>query len=276
MPELPEVETTRRGIEPHLLNQKISHAIIRQPRLRWAIPAEFAETVQTKTISSVTRRAKYLLLALQAGQQASGTILIHLGMSGGLRILPADSPPQKHDHVDIVLTNGQCLRYHDPRRFGCILWTQEALNTHVLLKNLGVEPLTPEFTGQYLFERAQNKAQSIKTWIMDGKIVVGVGNIYASESLFLAGILPTRAASSLTLNEFDNLVAQIKIVLAAAIEQGGTTLRDFSNSEGKAGYFQQFLRVYDRKGKACVRCQGTVEKVVLGQRATYFCAGCQK
>lgn len=268
MPELPEVETSRRGIEPHLIGQTVDKLIIRALKLRWPISKELFE-LQNQKIISVQRRAKYLLLELE-----QGWIVIHLGMSGSLRILTSDQPAEKHDHVDLVLSNGVRLRYTDPRRFGAWLWFYD-LAESTQLKSLGPEPLTDEFSAAYLFKLSRNKKTAIKSWIMDNKVVVGVGNIYASESLFQSGILPQREAGSLTEAEIAMLVLTIKKVLQHSIEQGGTTLKDFLQSDGKPGYFAQELQVYGRAGETCRVCGNLIESQKIGQRSTYFCRVCQ-
>ncbi len=274
MPELPEVETTRLGILPHVQGQCIRRVCIREPRLRWAIPADFAEQVQDCCISDVQRRGKYLLLPCRSPRQV-GHILIHLGMSGSLRVLETYALPQKHEHLDVHLSNGCLLRYKDPRRFGCVLWVEGDPWQHRLLADLGPEPLSADFTGAYLHERAQHKQSAVKNLIMDSHIVVGVGNIYASESLFLAGIHPQRAAGRIALARYERLANAIQQVLQAAIVQGGTTLRDFYNGAGEPGYFQQSLNVYGRTGLACPQCQAPIRQVTLGQRSSYYCPQCQ-
>lgn len=268
MPELPEVETSRRGIEPHLVEQTIQHLVIRQNKLRWPISSEIV-TLKNQQIISVQRRAKYLLIELKCGW-----IIIHLGMSGSVRILPSDSPAQKHDHIDMLLTSGMMLRYTDPRRFGAWLWCN-SLATSSVLSHLGPEPLSEEFSSDYLFSRSRKRKTAIKSWIMDNKIVVGIGNIYASESLFLAGLHPDRAAGSLAKEEITKLVVAIKTVLQQSIERGGTTLRDFLQSDGKPGYFAQELQVYGRAGEKCHHCKQTIKSSKHGQRTTFFCPICQ-
>lgn len=271
MPELPEVETTCNGIRPHIQHKTITNVIVREAQLRWLIPADFADIISGLTINDVTRRGKYCLL-----NTATGSIILHLGMSGNLRIVNVNTPVTRHDHVDFIFNDETVLRFNDPRKFGAVLWAQGEVLEHKLLKNLGIEPLESDFDGHYLYQRANKRRKAIKTFIMDGNIVVGVGNIYASESLFIAGILPTRAAGNVTLAEYEKLSAAIQNVLQRAIEQGGTTLKDFVNEQGKAGYFSQSLRVYGRAGQACYQCQKPVEKITLAQRASYFCAGCQQ
>ena len=271
MPELPEVETTCNGIAPHLNNKTIADVIIRQPKLRWPIPAKIKKCLPLQKIKSVTRRAKYILIATQ-----TGTLIVHLGMSGSLRIVKAATPHDKHDHFDLVLKNGHCLRLHDPRRFGSVLWTEDSPLDHKLIINLGPEPLSTDFTADYLYQQSRKRKVNIKQFIMNGNIVVGVGNIYASESLFLSGIHPRKAAGKVSLERYKKLVSAIKKVLAAAIKQGGTTLKDFTQSDGKPGYFQQQLNVYGRKGEPCLICKKPISHCVLGQRATYYCTQCQK
>lgn len=268
MPELPEVETSRRGIEPHLVGAKILHAVVRNGRLRWPVSDEI-HALSDKTVLSVQRRAKYLLVEL-----ADGWIIIHLGMSGSLRILAEESPAQKHDHVDLVMDNGKVLRYTDPRRFGAWLWTP-SLGECSVLSHLGPEPLSDEFNARYLQEKSASKKTAIKPWLMDNKLVVGVGNIYASESLFAAGIHPDRIAHSLSPAEYERLVLVIKAVLTRSIEQGGTTLKDFLQSDGKPGYFAQELQVYGREGEACRTCGTAISASKHGQRSTYYCRRCQ-
>lgn len=269
MPELPEVETTRRGIEPHLVGRVIEGAIVRDARLRWPIPGDLAEIVRGKRIVGIERRAKYLLLRTDGG-----TILIHLGMSGNLRILPPQTPASKHDHVDLCFTDC-CLRLHDPRRFGALLWIEGDPQTHPLLQGLGPEPLAEGFTGDYLYQRAQGRRTAIKSFLMDGRILVGVGNIYANESLFLAGIHPSRVAGSIDREGYRRLAKSVRQILAHAIEQGGTTLRDFIREDGRPGYFAQRLNVYGRTGASCQRCGVAIHEIRLGQRSTFFCPQCQ-
>lgn len=272
MPELPEVETTLRGIAPHIQNQTIAHATVRQPKLRWAVPADLSARLQGETVYQCTRRAKYLLI-----QCDTGVLIVHLGMSGSLRIWHDNAPePSKHDHVDFVFDDGTVLRYHDPRRFGAILWFAGVAEHHDLLKNLGVEPLSDDFTPQYLLAKLQGKNRAIKLMLMDNAVVVGVGNIYANESLFQAALLPNRPAKSLNLQDCENLVVAIKQILQRAIETGGSTLRDFVDSNGKSGYFQQEYKVYGRAGESCLKCGAIIEKSVLGQRGTFYCPNCQK
>lgn len=271
MPELPEVETSRRGITPHLEQQRIAAIIVRQKQLRWPITPGLNTKLTGHTIQQVSRRGKYILIVTD-----NGTVLLHLGMSGNLRILPKDTPPLKHDHIDFVLESGKCLRFNDPRRFGCVLWTSHDAATHPLLETLGPEPLTDDFNTDYLYQATRNKKTSIKQLIMNSKIVVGVGNIYACEALFAARILPTKAANLFSKKDCAKLVAAIKPILQRSIDIGGTTLRDFVNSEGNPGYFKQMLTVYGRTGLECVTCKTILQEVRLNNRSTVFCSKCQK
>ena len=271
MPELPEVETTRRGLSPHLLGRTIDRVVIRERRLRWPIPEDLEQLLEQQVIRDLRRRGKYLLM--DTGQ---GSALWHLGMSGSLRLLPAHQPPDKHDHVDILLDSALCLRYHDPRRFGSLLWAGESPEDHPLLRHLGPEPLDDGFSGDSLHRAARGRAVAVKHLIMDSRVVVGVGNIYANEALFLAGIRPGRPAGKISRPRYRKLAEAIREVLREAIAAGGTTLRDFVDGNGQPGYFSQSLRVYGRAGLACGRCAGTVHLQQLGQRATYFCPRCQR
>jgi len=271
MPELPEVETARRGIAPHLQGLRVREVTVRDRRLRWPIPPALLKELPGQRIDAVERRGKYLLL-----RTAAGTALLHLGMSGSLRILPADTAPQKHDHVDLVMESGQALRLRDPRRFGALLWTRGDPAKHALLKALGPEPLSDALDGDYLFEASRGRKVTVKQFIMDSHIVVGVGNIYASESLFLAAIRPQRQAGRVSRKEYVALARSIKKVLTASIKAGGTTLRDFAREDGEPGYFSQRLRVYGRDGQRCYRCGGTIAAKATGQRMTYWCRDCQK
>jgi len=272
MPELPEVETTRKGIQPYLKKATITQVIIRQHALRWPIANDLANTLTQQTIKDVQRRAKYLLIQCDAG-----TLMIHLGMSGSLRILDKveQDNPAKHDHVDITFDNGYLLRYTDPRRFGAIIWTDQAIQDHKLIAHLGPEPLQEEFDADYLYRQAKTKRCSVKTFIMNGQIVVGVGNIYANESLFLSGIHPKTMTQNLSKSQCIALTEQIKIVLSKAIKAGGTTLKDFTKSDGKPGYFAQELNVYGRKDEPCLHCGDKIEHYKETQRATFYCPSCQ-
>lgn len=271
MPELPEVETTRRGIEPHISGQTIANVTIRDRRLRWPISKDLEQKLTGQTFLSAARRGKYLLLNTQ-----KGTLVMHLGMSGSLRILPCDIPAEKHDHVEIALHNRLCVRFRDPRRFGSIFWTSNDPLQHKRLKDLGPEPLGENFHGEYLFTASRKRKIAVKQFIMNSRMVVGVGNIYANEALFLAGIRPAVAAGRISKSRYIKLASAIKTVLAQAIEQGGTTLRDFTASDGNPGYFQQQLNVYDRCEQPCPKCGAAIKCLRQGQRATYYCPGCQK
>lgn len=271
MPELPEVETVRLGITPTLLNQRIQSVTIRQPRLRYPIPSHLKKTLPGLHVQAITRRSKYLLLKTELGH-----LIIHLGMSGRVHTLSHNTPALKHDHVDILFSNGICLRYHDPRRFGMILWTHEDPTQHTLLSHLGPEPLTTQFDGDHLFKRSRKRSTSVKQFIMDNKVVVGVGNIYASESLFQAGISPVKAAHTISKLRYALLADEIKKVLKKAIQAGGTTLKDFSAANGNPGYFQQELFVYGRENQNCFNCSKKIKKITQGQRSTFYCPTCQR
>ncbi len=271
MPELPEVETSRRGIEPHILNRTVTDVIVRQKNLRWPIPATLKSQLVNQKIRQVERRGKYILLYTDAG-----TVILHLGMSGSLRILKQSVPPEKHDHFDIFFSNNKLLRLRDPRRFGAVLWTKKDPLKHKLLCDLGPEPLSNDFTAEYLFAISRKRSVAIKTLLMNSHIVVGVGNIYANESLFSAGINPKRAASKISLNRYQQLVNSVKSILQLSIEQGGTTLRDFTQEDGKPGYFQQTLAVYGRTSEPCPVCGKPIKKISQAQRSTFYCSHCQK
>jgi formamidopyrimidine-DNA glycosylase len=270
MPELPEVETTRRGVAPYLRDHSVRALVVRQPRLRWPVPADLAGLIEGQPVRGVSRRGKYLLIDFDAG-----TVLVHLGMSGSLRLVPGEQLPGKHDHVDFLLDSGLALRLTDPRRFGAVLW-QEAGTEHALLASLGPEPLSEAFDAPLLQQACKGRRSAIKLRIMDNKVVVGVGNIYANEALFAAGIDPQRAAGRISAQRLDRLVAEIKRVLERAIAQGGTTLRDFVGGDGKPGYFKQELCVYGRGGDSCVCCGTVLKEIRLGQRSTVFCPRCQR
>jgi formamidopyrimidine-DNA glycosylase len=270
VPELPEVETTCRGLAPHLLGRTVTAVTVRNPRLRWPIPADLPQQLQGHRLQTLERRGKYLLFGF-----AHGCLIGHLGMSGSMRILQEPRAVAKHDHVDIQFGPQVLLRYTDPRRFGALLWTAGAPAEHDLLASLGPEPLTDTFDAAYLFARSRQRTQAIKTFIMDSHVVVGVGNIYANEALFRAGIRPTKAAGQVSLRAYEQLVADIKTVLAQAIAQGGTTLRDFTGGDGKPGYFRQTLAVYGRGGQPCISCGKVLKEIKLGQRATVYCTRCQ-
>jgi len=270
MPELPEVETTRRGIAPFVLEQTVAELVVRQPALRWPVAAELPALVRGQRVTALERRGKYLLLRLE-----TGTLIVHLGMSGSLRVCDPRQPPRKHDHFDLILAPALALRFHDPRRFGCLLWTDSDPHDHPLLAELGVEPLAPEFTGAYLYAATRGRAAAVKLCLMDHKLVVGVGNIYASESLFRAGIDPRRAARRVGEARYERLAGAVREVLELALAAGGTTLRDFVNERGNPGYFKQTLAVYDRAGEPCRVCGTAIRTVRTGQRSTFFCPQCQ-
>lgn len=271
MPELPEVETTLRGLEPHLAGQRIADAVIRQPHLRWQIPRELPHILRQQTIRALHRRAKYLLVECE-----SGMLILHLGMSGSLRILPAATPPKVHEHFDLVLENDTLMRLRDPRRFGAVLWHVGDPAQHPLLAKLGVEPLQDGFDAPYLHQALRTRSAAIKLVIMDSHLVVGVGNIYANEALFRAGIRPQLEANKLSKPRCARLVQSIRAVLTEAIALGGSTLRDFVGSDGSAGYFQQHYFVYGRAGEPCRTCATPIKQIQQGQRSSFYCSVCQK
>lgn len=271
VPELPEVETVRRGIEPHLQTRRITAVRIREYRLRWPVPRRLATQLPGQRIESVARRAKYLLV-----RTGRGHLIIHLGMSGSLRILSSPRQPEKHDHLDIELDDGACLRFRDPRRFGSVLWTTRPPERHRLLRALGPEPLSDEFNGEYLYRHSRGRRVCAKGFLMDGKVVAGVGNIYANEALYRAGIHPSRPAGRIGARRYDGLAAAVRDTLNEAIGRGGSTLRDFCKENGDPGFFVPLLRVYDRAGQPCAGCGRPIRRRVLAQRASYYCAGCQR
>ena len=271
MPELPEVETTRRGLAPALEGARIAGLRVRNRELRWPVPDGLEARLKDQRVLSLSRRAKYLLL-----ETTGGTALIHLGMSGSMRIVEPDVPPEKHDHFDIVTTRGEAIRFNDPRRFGSLLWGGEHPAAHPLLADLGPEPLGPAFTSEYLYSSCRGRRVAIKQQIMNSHCVVGVGNIYANEALFYAGIHPVRAAGRISSERIARLVTEIRNVLRNAIELGGTTLRDYRGGDGKPGYFRQQLAVYERDGEPCKSCDNNLRRRVIGQRATYYCVECQR
>lgn len=271
MPELPEVETSRRGIEPHLLNKTISSITIRQHKLRWPIPKNLPTLATGQKIREVCRRAKYIYLKLD-----NGNIIIHLGMSGSLRICSKKTQAEKHDHIDITVSNNKILRLRDPRKFGCVLWEPKDINEHKLIKPLGPEPLELTFDTEYLYNKANNRRCSIKALIMNSHIVVGVGNIYASEALFRAGVNPKREAGKISRVRLNKIVDAIKLTLEAAIKEGGTTLRDFTGISGQPGYFAQKLLVYGREGEKCTVCNKPVKQFTQHARSTFYCPNCQR
>ncbi|MDP2694039.1 MAG: bifunctional DNA-formamidopyrimidine glycosylase/DNA-(apurinic or apyrimidinic site) lyase [Gallionella sp.] len=276
MPELPEVEITRRGLAAHLICLAVADAVIRDPRLRWPIPENLPLLLRGQIIRALKRRGKYLLVEFD-----HGTLILHLGMSGSLRILPAGTPPEKHDHFDLVLSNGTLVRLRDPRRFGAVLWQRGDVHAHPLLATLGPEPLPDKFgedgfDARYLHQATRGRSIAIKQCIMDNHIVVGVGNIYANEALFRAGIKPQLAAGKLSLSRCAKLVAEIRATLSEAIDLGGSTLRDFVNASGQPGYFQQHYWVYGRGGESCRRCGAPIRQIRQGQRSSFYCQHCQK
>jgi len=270
LPELPEVETTLCGIRPFLQEQVIRQVRVRNPSLRWPVPPTVGRACGQR-VEGLYRRGKYLVIELQ-----DGGLLCHLGMSGSLRVVGDRDPPRPHDHFDLVLDSSRCVRFHDPRRFGALLWWDPPWQDHELLRELGPEPLSGDFNGEYLWRRGRGLRVPVKNFIMNGKVVVGVGNIYASEALYMAGIHPTRAAGRIGLSRYQGLTAAIGDVLRRAIRRGGTTLRDFIGTSGEPGYFAQELLVYDREGKACFQCQATILRRVIGQRSSYYCPRCQR
>ena len=271
MPELPEVETSLRGIAPHLEGRRVLRLDARERRLRWPVPETVDLAVAGQRIIQLRRRAKYLLLQLE-----TGTLLLHLGMSGSLRVVPVTTPPLPHDHIDLVLTDGNCLRLRDPRRFGSLHWVQGPVEAHPLLAHLGPEPLGDAFSGAYLHQQARGRRAPVKAFIMDSHVVVGVGNIYANEALHLAGIHPARAAGRISALRLDALVRAITRVLAAAIAEGGTSLRDFVREDGNPGYFAQSLRVYGRTDQPCPSCGAPIRQRRIAQRSSFYCPRCQR
>jgi len=270
MPELPEVETTLRGITPHLQGQVVANVIIRNAKLRWPIPLDLSATLSGYTIHNLLRRAKYLLI-----QFDHGTLIVHLGMSGSLRILTTPTPPDKHDHFDLVLANGSVLRLRDPRRFGAVLWHVGDVSKHPLLVNLGPEPLLSSFDGEHLYRATRLRSAAIKQVIMDSHIVVGVGNIYANEALFRSGIKPQLAAGKLSRARCEKLAAEIRATLNESINLGGSSLRDYVDSDGKQGYFQQHYWVYGRTNEPCKKCGAPIKLIKQGQRSSFYCPICQ-
>ena len=271
MPELPEVETTRRGLDPHVCGRIIAAVTLRERRLRWPVPRGLAKSLIGRQVREMDRRGKYLLMRLD-----EGCLLLHLGMSGSLRLVAPGTPAAKHDHVDIIFDQGRCLRLRDPRRFGSLHYTRGDPLQHRLLASLGPEPLGPDFDGDYLHRRSRRRTQSVKTFIMDSRIVTGVGNIYANEALFLSGIHPQRQAGRVSLARYRRLAESIKRVLLLAIDKGGTTLRDFTSGEGRPGYFRQELSVYDRAEAPCRICASPIRQRRIGQRSSFYCVNCQR
>jgi len=274
MPELPEVETTVCGIRPFLEGETIESLRVRNRNLRWPIPENLEQLLSNRLVQRVSRRGKYVVVEFEQG----AGLLIHLGMSGSIRVLTGDCDQtiKKHDHFDLVTSSGNCIRYHDPRRFGCLLYADADLMNHPRLRLLGAEPLSASFSTDYLYTLAQQRRLPVKSLIMNGQIVVGVGNIYACESLFAAGIHPLRRSDRISLPRFERLVISIKDVLASAIEKGGTTLKDFVGADGSPGYFEQKLLVYGREGELCHCCQNPIRRIILSQRSTFYCTTCQR
>ncbi len=270
MPELPEVETTRLGIQPHVQGKKIEQVVIRQSQLRWSVPQNLNQELAQQKFNDIQRRAKYLLF-----EANTGCMIIHLGMSGSLRVVDKKLVPKKHDHIDFIFNTGKVLRFHDPRRFGCVLWTQKHPRQHKLLAELGPEPLGNSFTGDYLYDLSRTRKVCVKNFIMNSHVVVGIGNIYASEALFLSGIHPQRAANRVSLQRYEKLVNNIKKVLQQAIKAGGTTLRDFVREDGNPGYFANKLLIYNKHKQPCPQCSAPIQLKVLGQRSSYYCKQCQ-
>jgi len=271
VPELPEVETTRRGIAPHVLGRQVARVIVRDARLRWPVAPELARELPGRRIERVSRRAKYLLFAAEGGH-----LLLHLGMSGRLRVVPAETPPGRHDHLDIVFADDQAVRFHDPRRFGSAFWLTDDPETFPLLASLGPEPLGDRFNGDWLYARSRRRRAAVKTFLMDAATVVGVGNIYASEALHAAGVHPGRPAGRISRARYAALAQAIKTVLGRAIEVGGTTLRDYVGVDGGTGWFQLQLAVYGKASRPCPRGCGPIRRRVIGQRSTFFCPVCQR
>lgn len=271
MPELPEVETTRRGVLARVRGRRIAAVRVYQPRLRWPVPASLGRTLPGQVIKTVRRRGKYLWFETPAG-----SMIVHLGMSGSLRILAAPPAAGAHDRLDVVFHDASVLRLRDPRRFGCVLWTGADPLQHPLLRHLGPEPFGAAFTPDYLHDASRGRRVAVHALLMNGRIVAGVGNIYASEALFRAGIRPSRRAGRLSRKDCGRLVAAVRATLKSALKAGGTSLRDFRDSEGRPGYFRTRLRVYDRAGEPCRRCGTPVRSLRAGQRTAYFCPLCQK
>lgn len=271
MPELPEVETTRRGLEPRVVGRRIRDVVVRNPHLRWPVPKDLAARLRGEEVLAVRRRGKYLLFDTR-----NGHLLVHLGMSGRLTLVPEDRPPKTHDHVDLRLDTHETMRLNDPRRFGAVLWIPGEAEKHALLRDLGVEPFDPAFTGGALQASARGRRVAVKQFLMNSGIVTGVGNIYASEALFRAGIHPSRAVNRISRERWDRLATEVRATLSDAIQSGGTTLRDFVSADGKRGGYQARCAVYGREGKPCLRCKRPVKALRQGQRSTFYCPGCQQ
>ncbi|TJY58242.1 bifunctional DNA-formamidopyrimidine glycosylase/DNA-(apurinic or apyrimidinic site) lyase [Sinimarinibacterium sp. CAU 1509] len=272
MPELPEVETVRRGLEPYWLHRRITQVKVREPRMRWPVPPELPALARGRRVDQLERRGKYLIVTLDSGDR----LILHLGMSGRLFVLDPSTPLKKHDHIDFELDNGKLIRFNDPRRFGALLLWPAGEPEHPLLAQMGPEPFSEAFDGEYLYALSRGRSAAVKNFIMDGHVVVGAGNIYAAESLFRAGIRPTRPAGRVTQPQYVRLAQTIRDVLAEAIQQGGTTLRDFAGADGGSGYFQQQLFVYGRSGEPCRVCATPIKCMVIGQRSSFYCPQCQR
>lgn len=270
MPELPEVETTRRGLEPRVVGRRIREVVVRNPKLRWPVPRDLAARLEGEEVLAVRRRGKYLLFDTRKGH-----LLVHLGMSGRLTVVPEDRPAKPHDHVDLRLETREALRLNDPRRFGAMLWIRGPAEEHALLSGLGLEPFDPAFTGEALHERARGRRVAVKPFLMNSRVVTGVGNIYASEALFRAGIHPLRPAGRISLARWRTLASAVRRTLSAALDHGGTTLRDFVSADGVRGGYQARCAVYGREGKPCPKCRRPVRALRQGQRSTFYCPGCQ-
>ena len=270
MPELPEVETTLRGIQPYLQGKQLKGLVVRERRLRWPVPENLETRMSGVVVTGLYRRGKYIVIMFEGGG-----VLVHLGMSGSMRVILNQAVPEKHDHFDLVTLEGPIIRYRDPRRFGCLLWISGNPDLHPRLQALGVEPLTCEFNGEVLYNASRSRSQAVKNLIMDGRIVVGVGNIYASEALYKSGIHPNRPCNRISLQRYEKLSDNIKMTLTEAIQQGGTTLQDFIQVDGRAGYFEQSLNVYGRAGEPCFNCGSLIKSKIIGQRSTFYCTKCQ-
>jgi formamidopyrimidine-DNA glycosylase len=271
MPELPEVETTRRGLEPHVVGRRIRDVIVRNPNLRWPVPRDLSRRLRGNKVAAIRRRGKYLLFEIDGGH-----LLVHLGMSGRLTMVPEELPARKHDHVDVRFEGSKALRLTDPRRFGAMLWLGGAAERHALLKDLGLEPLEAAFNGKALFERARGRKVAVKLFLMNSHVVTGVGNIYANEALFRAGVHPLRAAGKISRARWDRIADAVRATLTRAVEKGGTTLRDFASADGAPGHFRPECAVYGREGKPCVKCRTPIKAIRQGQRSTFYCPRCQR
>lgn len=276
MPELPEVETTRRGLAPLVEQQRILRAVVRHRGLRQPVPHGLERRLAGSRVHALSRRGKYLLFSCEAANQERGTLLVHLGMSGRLWLVDTKIPPEKHDHFDLVINNGRVIRLRDPRRFGMVLWLQGDPLAHPLLNRIGPEPLTADFDGAVLHRATRSRSAAIKLVIMDGHVVAGVGNIYANEALFRAGIDPRTPAKRVSRARCDVLAREIRAVLGEAIDAGGSSLRDYVGSDGMAGHFQNRFFVYGRGGEPCMRCGTAIRELRQGQRATCHCPHCQR